>query len=176
MAGIACSSRLERVLRYLLQHKNQPATHPQCHCTHHQHNSPDWIFNADTWSQLETLRRLLCERPALPELPADILEDIEVVLTYRNSHNLLTSTKQIIPPIIIQSKSSTANPVRISCWKGDISTLAHVTAIVNAANSQLQGCFRPKHRCIDNVIHSAAGPRLRQTCHDLIQVQGYSVK
>lgn len=174
MAGIACSSRLERVLRYLLQHKNQPATHPQCHCTHHQHNSPDWIFNADTWSQLETLRRLLCERPALPELPADILEDIEVVLTYRNSHNLLTSTKQIIPPIIIQSKSSTANPVRISCWKGDISTLAHVTAIVNAANSQLQGCFRPKHRCIDNVIHSAAGPRLRQTCHDLIQVQGYS--
>ena len=30
-------------------------------------------------------------------------------------------------------------------------------AIVNAANSQMLGCFVPLHRCIDNAIHSAAG-------------------
>lgn len=47
-----------------------------------------------------------------------------------------------------------------------------VTAIVNAANAQLEGCFRPEHQCIDNVIHSAAGPRLRDACHELIKVQG----
>ncbi|WP_143708959.1 hypothetical protein [[Flexibacter] sp. ATCC 35208] len=44
-------------------------------------------------------------------------------------------------------------------WQGDITTL-QVDAIVNAANSQLLGCFHPFHKCIDNAIHSAAGPRL----------------
>lgn len=172
MAGIPCSSRLERVLRYLLKHHHQPAPHTNCQCTHH-HN-PDWIFDADTWSQLETLRQLLCSRPALPKLPFDILEDVEAVLSYRNSHNLLTSTKQITPSITIQNASPNSNPIRISCWKGDITTLTDITAIVNAANSQLEGCFRPEHRCIDNVIHCAAGPKLRETCHDLIKVQGYT--
>ena len=28
---------------------------------------------------------------------------------------------------------------------------------VNAANSQMLGCFVPCHGCIDNAIHSAAG-------------------
>lgn len=172
MAGSPCSSRLERVLRYLLKHHHQPEPHTNCQCTHH-HN-PDWVLDADTWSQLETLRRLLCQRPALPKLPSDILEDIEAVLTYRNSHSLLTSTKQITPSVTIQSASPNSNPIRISCWKGDITTLTDITAIVNAANSQLEGCFRPEHRCIDNVIHSAAGPRLREACHDLIKAQGYT--
>ena len=36
-------------------------------------------------------------------------------------------------------------------WQGDITTLA-VDAIVNAANSQMLGCFVPCHRCIDNAI------------------------
>lgn len=36
-------------------------------------------------------------------------------------------------------------------WQGDITTLA-CGAIVNAANSQLLGCFVPCHGCIDNSI------------------------
>ena len=36
-------------------------------------------------------------------------------------------------------------------WQGDITTLA-CGAIVNAANSQLLGCFYPCHGCIDNAI------------------------
>ncbi len=52
---------------------------------------------------------------------------------------------------------------KISVWKGDITRL-EVGAIVNAANSQLLGCFIPCHRCIDNAIHSAAGIELREEC------------
>ncbi|RFU32355.1 hypothetical protein B7463_g3992, partial [Scytalidium lignicola] len=33
------------------------------------------------------------------------------------------------------------------------------------------GCFQPGHRCIDNVIHSTAGPRLRDACHSLMLAQ-----
>lgn len=52
---------------------------------------------------------------------------------------------------------------KISVWQGDITRLA-VNAIVNAANSQMLGCFVPCHRCIDNAIHSAAGIELRAEC------------
>ena len=40
---------------------------------------------------------------------------------------------------------------RLFLWQGDITTLA-VDAIVNAANSQMLGCFVPCHGCIDNAI------------------------
>lgn len=36
-------------------------------------------------------------------------------------------------------------------WQGDITRLK-VDAIVNAANSQMCGCFQPLHSCIDNAI------------------------
>lgn len=57
---------------------------------------------------------------------------------------------------------------RLLEWQGDITRLK-VDAIVNAANSQMLGCFVPLHRCIDNAIHSAAGVQLRLACADLMQ-------
>jgi len=39
----------------------------------------------------------------------------------------------------------------LSVWQGDITRLA-ADAIVNAANSQMLGCFVPMHTCIDNAI------------------------
>ena len=51
----------------------------------------------------------------------------------------------------------------ISLWQGDITRLK-VDAIVNAANSQMMGCWHPLHACIDNAIHSAAGLQLRAEC------------
>ncbi|MCC2256211.1 protein-ADP-ribose hydrolase [Ruminococcus sp. CLA-AA-H200] len=52
---------------------------------------------------------------------------------------------------------------KISVWQGDITRL-QAGAIVNAANSQMLGCFVPCHKCIDNAIHSAAGIELREAC------------
>ncbi len=52
-------------------------------------------------------------------------------------------------------------------WQGDITRLK-VDAIVNAANSQMLGCFVPLHRCIDNAIHSAAGVQLRLACEEMM--------
>lgn len=52
---------------------------------------------------------------------------------------------------------------RMSIWQGDITRLA-VDAIVNAANSQMLGCFVPMHTCIDNCIHTFAGVELRAEC------------
>jgi len=57
---------------------------------------------------------------------------------------------------------------RIALWRGDISTL-QIGAIVNAANEGGLGCFQPKHRCIDNVIHCAAGPALRAACSEELE-------
>ena len=51
----------------------------------------------------------------------------------------------------------------LSVWQGDITCLA-VDAIVNAANSQMLGCFQPCHSCIDNSIHTFAGVQLRAEC------------
>ena len=61
---------------------------------------------------------------------------------------------------------------RIVLWQGDITRL-DTDAIVNAANSQLLGCFRPGHNCIDNVIHSAAGLQLREECAAIMRRQGH---
>lgn len=60
----------------------------------------------------------------------------------------------------------------IYLWQGDITTL-ECDAIVNAANSQLLGCFQPLHNCIDNCIHTYAGVALRIKCNELMQKQGY---
>ena len=63
-------------------------------------------------------------------------------------------------------------PVRpgVYLWQGDITTLA-VDAIVNAANSQMLGCFVPCHGCIDNAIHTYAGVQLRIECARVMSAQ-----
>lgn len=60
----------------------------------------------------------------------------------------------------------------LQVWQGDITRLK-VDAIVNAANSELLGCFIPLHSCIDNAIHSAAGIQLRDACRRIMQAQGH---
>ncbi len=72
-----------------------------------------------------------------------------------------------IPTIKEQYGSNTEFAEKISIWQGDITRL-QVDAIVNAANSQMLGCFTPCHRCIDNAIHSAAGMELRKECSDIM--------
>ena len=58
----------------------------------------------------------------------------------------------------------------IYLWQGDITTL-RCDAIVNAANSQMMGCFVPCHGCIDNAIHTFAGIQLRLACAEQMNQQ-----
>ncbi len=58
----------------------------------------------------------------------------------------------------------------IYLWQGDITTLK-CDAIVNAANSQMLGCFYPNHGCIDNAIHTFSGVQLRLKCAEMMQKQ-----
>lgn len=60
----------------------------------------------------------------------------------------------------------------IYLWQGDITTL-RCGAIVNAANSQMLGCFCPNHGCIDNAIHTFSGIQLRAACAKLMEQQGH---
>ena len=61
---------------------------------------------------------------------------------------------------------------RMRLWRGDITTFA-ADAIVNAANSQMLGCWVPGHHCIDNAIHTYAGVQLRLECARLMAAQGH---
>ena len=66
----------------------------------------------------------------------------------------------------------TSKDGRLYLWQGDITRLK-TDAIVNAANSQMLGCFQPLHNCIDNCIHTYAGIQLRLKCNDIMQAQGH---
>ena len=72
------------------------------------------------------------------------------------------------------TKISDLTPVEkdLYLWQGDITTL-ECDAVTNAANSQLLGCFRILHNCIDNCLHSAAGISLRYRCYEIMRAQGH---
>ncbi len=61
---------------------------------------------------------------------------------------------------------------RLRLWRGDITTIA-ADAIVNAANSQMTGCWQPLHYCIDNAIHTFAGVQLRAEMTAIMEKQGH---
>ena len=77
-------------------------------------------------------------------------------------------TLEEIPTAVRQYGSRRPFGDKISVWQGDITRL-QVGAIVNAANSQMLGCFHPCHGCIDNAIHSAAGIELREACSQYME-------
>ncbi len=124
----------------------------------------------EKWDALCAMKMLLCLRGPTPPLPLPILEAIDVVLLYERSQKLLTFSSEILCSSAMKSQTG---DVKLSVWEGDITTLTDATAIVNAANSRMLGCFQPNHKCIDNAINAAAGPRLREKCFELISEQGF---
>ena len=73
--------------------------------------------------------------------------------------------------VIDDATPSPSDPL-LRLWRGDITTLA-ADAIVNAANSQMLGCWVPGHHCIDNAIHTFAGVQLRAECARIMEAQGH---
>ena len=76
-----------------------------------------------------------------------------------------------VDSLVKDSNLSSLNS-KLYIWQGDITRL-RIDVIVNAANSQMLGCFQPLHACIDNAIHSAAGIQLRDACNKLMNEQGH---
>ena len=115
----------------------------------------------DTEGKRRLLRSLMNIR--MPrDLDAETLRLQDDYLSERNREKGVATLRGI--PTIAESLGS-GRPFAntLSLWQGDITCLA-VDAIVNAANSQMLGCFQPCHSCIDNCIHTFAGVQLRAEC------------
>lgn len=116
------------------------------------------------------LRAALTVREPWP-MPAETARMLDVLLAAERRSREITNTAAL--PVIRDAFPHTPYPAadRTVLWQGDITTL-EADAIVNAANSALLGCFAPMHPCVDNAIHAAAGPRLREDCHTIMTLQG----
>ena len=114
----------------------------------------------DTEGKKRILRSLMNIR--MPKMmSASVLRVQDDYLQGRIRENGIVSLNEI--PTIAENGSRHAFADKLSIWQGDITRLA-VDAIVNAANSQMLGCFVPMHTCIDNCIHTFAGIQLRAEC------------
>ena len=100
-------------------------------------------------------------------LSAPLLDAIDAALHADSAPPPLRPTPDTLPDAMWLR----AGPVRVAVWRGDICRL-EVDAVVNAANDAGLGCFQPAHRCIDNVLHRAAGPRLREECRERMAERG----
>ena len=143
-----------KILQFLIKESNN--AHLKSHC------SRSTLLQMESYNQQEIIRILLCERYPDNPIPEEINLEINKLIRWQNDNKLHTSVQSLT------NNYNIANTT-VSLWKGDITTLSGVTAIVNAANLALLGCFQPSHKCIDNVIHTAAGPELRQACYNLMQ-------
>lgn len=120
------------------------------------------------------LRALLNIRPP-SGLKKSFLKKIDILLQHELCEKTIIDFYKI-PGVIAEYKVTELNQAdKLFLWKGDITCLK-VDAIVNAANDRMLGCFQPLHNCIDNVIHSAAGPLLREDCKIFMDIQGTSEK
>ena len=117
--------------------------------------------------QRALLRALMNVRPPAPVAP-EVLAVQDAYLAERLRERGGAVDAAPLPPV------DAGNPAlsRVALWRGDITRLA-ADAIVNAANSQMLGCFVPGHHCIDNAIHTYAGMQLRLDCACLMEAQGH---
>ena len=120
---------------------------------------------ADTNGKRRILRSLMNIR--MPKrLAPEVLAVQDDYLAERVRENGIVGLSEI--PTRADRGSKRRYAERLSLWQGDITRLA-VDAIVNAANSQMLGCFVPLHTCIDNCIHTFAGVQLRAECDRLMR-------
>lgn len=110
----------------------------------------------------QLFRALVNTRPPVPASAAWLAEQDEL-LQGMITKNGIVHVDDLVP--------CAADP-RLRLWRGDITCL-EADAIVNAANSQMLGCWVPGHHCIDNAIHTFAGVQLRLACARLMDEQGH---
>lgn len=132
------------------------------------------------------IKEMLRERPeyAGMEIPADEREQKKLLRSLFNIRmpGHTSSEFLAVQDAYLQTETAKKGITELSdlvpvmegiyLWQGDITTL-RCGGIVNAANSQMLGCFCPCHGCIDNAIHTFAGVQLRADCARLMQKQGH---
>ena len=121
-----------------------------------------YVFPYTADRQWRLLRSLMNVRPPMP-VSEEFLQVQDAFLQEMTAGKCIVDA-DTLPPC--------AGNERLVLWQGDITTL-RCDAIVNAANSQMLGCFSPCHGCIDNIIHTMSGVQLRLACHEIMQEQGH---
>lgn len=122
----------------------------------------DIAIPADIRQQKLLLRSLMNVRPPKPMSPEFRKVQDEYLCYERDAAGVIDA--EALPAVPGNS--------RLVLWQGDI-TVLKCDAIVNAANSQMCGCFKSLHSCIDNIVHTKAGIQLRLKCYDIMQKQGH---
>uniref|UniRef100_H3GM62 Macro domain-containing protein n=1 Tax=Phytophthora ramorum TaxID=164328 RepID=H3GM62_PHYRM len=140
------------------------------HSLHHLHH-------ASSSDIREMVQHLLVVRPPPDDSndnkqEEELYSQVDSLLNLELKQHKTIVDAQQLPTVLPHSSKDARGFEQIALWKGDITTLK-TTAIVNAANSALLGCFQPSHKCIDNVIHCMAGPRLRAACLDIMSRQAH---
>ncbi|MBM7651224.1 protein-ADP-ribose hydrolase [Neobacillus cucumis] len=134
-------------------------------------NVPGDVEIPSDYNAKRSLLRALLNIRAPKPLNDEIVEKIDSLLQWELNEK---GTVDVVKLESVVSRAP-ANPFSQSAkfilWQGDITRL-NADAIVNAANKQMLGCFQPLHACIDNAIHSAAGPQLRGDCELIMSSQG----
>lgn len=137
-----------------------------------------------TERRLFLIEYLLSERGEQADLPTDAYSQKRLLRSLLNIRMPRTADKRFLneQDAYLQeeirakgiTKMADLEPLQqdLYLWQGDITTLA-CDAIVNAANSQMLGCFSPCHGCIDNAIHTFSGVQLRAACYAVMRRQGH---
>ena len=125
-----------------------------------QYQYPVFPYTADR--QWRLLRSLMNVRPPMP-VSGEFLQVQDAFLKEMTERKGIVDAVSL-PPCTMDH--------RLVLWQGDITTL-QCDAVINAANSQMLGCFSPCHGCIDNIIHTMSGVQLRLACNEIMQKQGH---
>ncbi|MDR7235846.1 protein-ADP-ribose hydrolase [Neobacillus drentensis] len=157
---------------------------------------PHTVFQTDTNRIIDELIIMLLQEPDAPsdvEIPNDntakrnllrvllnirapkplderFLEKMDTLLQIELKEKSIVKVEKLDSIATMFPDSPFSHSDKFILWQGDITQL-NADAIVNAANNQMLGCFQPLHACIDNAIHSAAGPQLRNDCEIIMAAQ-----
>ncbi|GAA5930178.1 hypothetical protein JCM3775_004532 [Rhodotorula graminis] len=126
----------------------------------------------------------------LSPLPRALLEQADALARLRNDRNpdpfvpvsrIPTIAEALFPSTTAPADVLPPSFARIKFTRGDFTRLDSTTAssphdtlaLVNPANVRMLGCFKPTHKCADNVIHAAAGPSLRAECAKVMHARDW---
>ncbi len=117
----------------------------------------DYKIPSNEKEQKDLLRALMNVRWPKP-ISAEFIKIQDEYLTEENKRIGIVDINTLKPSRIDD---------RLYLWQGDMATLA-VDADTLPANSQLLGCFRALHGCLDNILGSRAGLGLRDACYKYV--------